>query len=88
MSNDPANECAAFSICLLPEQEAEDDEFYTANQTMVQQSYARQRRARGLVAVGEESTMVEHSSDGTITDLGTLVIIDDDPDEMDTMKSE
>ena len=32
---------------------------------------------------------MEHSSDGTITDLGTLVIIDDDQDEdMDTMKSE
>lgn len=55
---------------------------------MVQQSYAKQRRAKGLVRVGEESTMVEHSSDGTITDLGTLVIIDDDPEEMDTMKSE
>ena len=65
----------------------EEDEFFTAHNTMVQQSYARQRRGnRG----GEgEGTIVEHPSDGTITDLGTLVIIDDDQDEdMDTMKSE
>ena len=35
--------------------------------------------------------MVEHTSDATITDLGTLIIVDDDEtddEEMDTMKSE
>lgn len=39
---------------------------------------------------GGDGTMVEHSSDATITDLGTLIIVDDDEaedEEMDTMKS-
>lgn len=46
---------------------------------MVQRSYG-QRARRGERA--------EPTGDGTITDLGTLVIIDDDDEEMDTMKSE
>ena len=43
---------------------------------------------RGYAAHGED-TMVASSSDGTVTDLGTLVIIDDDDeDNLGTMKSE
>ena len=54
----------------------EDDEFYTAHNTMVQQNRKK------------DSTIV--NTEGTITDLGTLVIIDDAEDaddDMDTMKS-
>ncbi len=50
-----------------------EDEFFTAHNTLVQQ-----QRNRGVEA---------ERGDGTITDLGTLVIIDDD-DDLDTMKSE
>lgn len=54
----------------------EDDEFYTAHNTMVQRS----RKKDGTIV----------NTEATITDLGTLVIIDDaeEEDEMDTMKSE
>ena len=59
----------------------EDDEFYTARNTILQRGYA---------GLGEDTgTMVASSSDGTVTDLGTLVIIDDnDEDSMGTMKRE
>ena len=54
----------------------EYDEFFTANNTMVQQSYA------GL----DDTIAVNESS---VSDLGTLVIINDDEDEaMDTMRRE
>ena len=57
----------------------EEDEFYTASNTIMQ---------RGYGAHGED-TMIASSSDGTVTDLGTLVIIDDDDeDNLGTMKSE
>jgi hypothetical protein len=57
------------------EEVEEDDEFYTAHNTMVE----RHRKKDGTIV----------SSVDTITDLGTLVIIDDpgEEDEMDTMKS-
>lgn len=44
---------------------------------------------QGYPSHGEDTgTMVATSSDGTVTDLGTLVIIDDDEeDTMGTMKS-
>lgn len=56
------------------DEEVEDDEFYTASNTMVERS----RKKDGTIM----------STENTITDLGTLVIIHDDPedDEMDTMK--
>ena len=61
---------------MLPysQDEEVEDEFYTASNTMVQRS----RKKEGTIV-----------SEDTITDLGTLVIIDDpgDEDEMDTMKS-
>ena len=69
----------------LPQEEIEDDEFFTARNTMVQRYSAQ---ARG--GAGDKRGGVEPSGDGTITgdlDLGTLVIIDDE-EEMDTMKSE
>ena len=56
-----------------------DDEYFTAHNTMVQR-----------FTKGGAGSAVEPSGDGTITgdlDLGTLVIIDDDDEEMDTMKS-
>lgn len=54
------------------EEEHEDDEFHTASNTMIQ---------RGTQ--GDTFVM-----DGTVTDLGTLVIVDDaDEDMMSTMKS-
>lgn len=58
------------------EGEDEDDEFYTASNTMVQHAYPG---TDDTIAVNEPS----------VSDLGTLVIIDDDEDDaMDTMKRE
>ena len=55
------------------EEEEEDDEFHTASNTMIQR--------------GQQSD--PYVLDGTVTDLGTLVIVDDADDEVvDTMKSE
>ena len=55
------------------EEEDEEDEFHTASNTMIQ----RGQQADPYVL------------DGTVTDLGTLVIVDDAEDEViDTMKSE
>ena len=74
----------AILISLPPQEEIEDDEFFTARNTMVQRFSAQ---ARG--GAGDKRAGVEPSGDGTITgdlDLGTLVIIDDE-EEMDTMKS-
>lgn len=56
---------------LCLQEDVEGDEFFTAHNTLVQQGN------RG----GEAEP-----GDNTITDLGTLVIIDDD-DDLDTMKS-
>ena len=54
----------------------EDDEFYTASNTMVQRTYDNR---------DNESLVIRD----TVTDLGTLVIVDDDDDDaMDTMKRE
>ena len=57
------------------EEPEEDEEYFTAHNTMVQRcgGGGREREAE--------------PSDGTITDLGTLVIVDDEEEEMDTMKS-
>lgn len=68
------------AICIteyaLQDEEVEDDEFYTAHNTMVERHHRK-----------KDGTIV--SAVDTITDLGTLVIIDDpgEEDEMDTMKS-
>ena len=65
----------------LQEEDLEDENFVTARNTMLQ------------TAVEGSGTMISAggAADDTITDLGTLVIVgepDDEPEEIDTMKSE
>ncbi len=69
--------CVCARVCVCQDEEAEDDEFYTAHNTILQQGGKKKK----------DGTMI--TTEDTITNLGTLVIIDDAEDieeEMDTMK--
>ena len=91
------SDCTAGLSAAAPqegEEEEEDDQFFTAHNTIVQHGPSppegvKLRGGRGRSA----GTLVDNTEpvDGTITNLGTLVIIDDDDEEDEasgTMKSE
>lgn len=80
-----------------PQEGEEDDEYFTAHNTIVQPGQSSpfegvKLRGGGGGRVRGGVIPAEDPKDGTITDLGTLVIIDDDDDdeedESSTMKSE
>ena len=75
MSDTSVSDCVPFLLSWFQD-DKEDDMYFTAANTLMQQQYQAGRHGNG--------TMVEKE-----VDLNTLIIVDDqDEDAMDTMKSE